>query len=108
MWGGSSRNLGGLVHSTPSATGMGHRQQPPACGCERPYTRRSKQNWTQAARGIARAKETKRGEMVARRRSALIVPMMQGNLTRRDPVEGRGASDHSTVVGQHRRCDGTG
>jgi hypothetical protein len=41
--------------------------------------------------GIARVKETKRGEKAARRRSALIVPRRRGNLNRGDPAEGRGS-----------------
>ena len=81
MCGGSSRNLGGLVCSMPCENGMGYHKKSPACGRMRSQARRSERNWTQALNGIARVKETKRGEKAARRRSVLIVPMKQGNLT---------------------------
>jgi hypothetical protein len=73
MCGGSSRNLG--------EDGLGYHKKSPACGRERSQARRSEERWTQAINGIARVKETKRGEKAARRRSVLIVPVKQGNLT---------------------------
>lgn len=36
-------------------------------------------------------------------RSALIVPTKRANRTQREPVEGSGAPEHNTVVGQHPR-----
>ena len=81
MCGGSSRNLGGLVGSMPFEDGLGYQKKSPACGRERSQARGSEQKWTQAINGIARVKETKRGEKAARRRSVLIVPVKQGNLT---------------------------
>jgi hypothetical protein len=81
MRGGSSRNLGGLVGSMPFKDGLGYQKKSPACGRERSQARRSEQRWTQAINGIAHVKETKRGEKAARRRSVLIVPVKQGNLT---------------------------
>jgi hypothetical protein len=65
----------------PFEDGMGYQKKSPACGRERSQARGSEQKWTQAINGIARVKETKRGEMAARRRSVFIVPMKQGNLT---------------------------
>jgi hypothetical protein len=101
MRGGSSRNLGGSrkLHALKPERVTG--KKIPGPRIEAPIDPRERTRGAQAINGIARAKETKRGKMAASRLSAFIVPVMRGNLTHRDPAEGRGASGYRTVGGEH-------
>src|SRR6516164_1286345 len=92
---GFPRNLGGPAFSTVTRRrGTGSSSPGP-----RGRTRPRRERIAGATKGYRQAKATKRGGKERRTSEHLVVPVKQGNRSRRDPGEGRGCQVMESLEG---------